>query len=321
MMLVLLSLWTSFWDWLADISAHTINIGGVVIHVPAISGAVVILIVAIVADFVLIGYTHLRMHRRKLRKDNQVHNAFLLRQLGRYCIYGGAFFLGIQRLGVSTNAVFTAFSMLSLGVGLGIQKIFQDLVSGFAILIASSEVKVGDVIAVGEVRGRVVSIGLRSTTIETRDRDELVVPNSFFTGNYFENFTRNKKPTRLALAVGVAYGSDLAKVRQLMQEVAYMHPMVIAPSKFACRDWLEKVASNQVHAKPSDEHCTEEPAALMVAHGDSALQFELVFYTREVFGAKELCSELRLRLDEVFRQHHIQIPFPQRDIWLKKLVL
>jgi small-conductance mechanosensitive channel len=312
-----LSLWASFWGWLADISAQTLYIGGVSINVPAISGAVVVLIVAIGIDFILLGYIRLRMHQHRFRNDSKAHNTFLIRQLGRYCIYGVAVFLCIQRLGVPTHHIFATFSMFSLGIGLGIQKIFQDLVSGFTILIASSEVKVGDVIAVGEVKGRVVSIGLRSTTVETRDRDELVIPNSFFTGSYFENFTRNKKPTRLALPIGVAYGSDLEKVRKLLEEVAYAHPVVIAPSKFKCEDWRAKVQSNQINAHLGDEHHTEEPTALMVAHGDSALQFELVFYTREVFNAKELCAELRLALDKAFRLHNIQIPFPQRDVWVR----
>lgn len=301
-----------------ELLQQKIAVAGLTIDIPAISAAIFVFVIAIMIDLALSAYARYKMHLRRDRDDHRVHGAFLMRQLGRYLTFTIAGIIAIRKLGVPYQSLASALTAFSFAIGFGIQKIFQDLISGFAILVASSEVKVGDVIQVGDIRGVVISIGLRSTTVETRDSEILVVPNSYFTSNPFENFTKNQKPTRLSIQIGVAYGSNTKKVCDLLASIAYAHPLIIAPSKFEDEDWLAAQVNNKKSKiRAGDVHYSDEPEALFTDFGDSALLFDLVFFTREVFESKELLAGIRLEIDQAFRERNITIPFPQQDVWFR----
>ncbi len=178
---------------------------------------------------------------------------------------------------------------LGIGIGFGLQNIVNNFVSGL-ILLFERPVKVGDTVVLGSDWGKVTKIGLRSTTIETFDRAEIIVPNSSLISERVTNWTLTHTQARLVIPVGVAYGSDVPKVLQILQEEASCHP-----------DVLQEPA----------------PSPVFTAFGDSSLNFELRVWLADVAKRVGTRSDLLQAIDARFRREEIEIPFPQRDLHLR----
>ena len=179
---------------------------------------------------------------------------------------------------------------LLIGIGLGLQEVFKDFVSGI-ILLFDGTIRVSDIIEVDGVVGRVQEIRLRASELETRDGIIIIIQNSsFITGNVI-NWTHNRKLTRFTVVVGVAYGSDIEKVRKVLVQCAMAHDDVVK---------------------------TPEPTVLFSEFGDSQLTFTLQFYSRSVFKIEFVKSDIRFIIDKAFRENNITIPFPQRDVHMRK---
>ncbi len=176
-----------------------------------------------------------------------------------------------------------------VGIGLGLQDSFRDLISGIIILVEGT-VEVGDVLEVDGIVARVSNIGLRTSKLETRDRVSILVPNSSLVVNKVTNWTHDDQPTRFHIKVGVAYGSDLDLVTKLLIKSAASHHLV-----------LDNPA----------------PDVQFKSFGDSSLDFELLFYTKEFLRIEFLKSDIRYNVDKNFRENNVQIPFPQRDVWFR----
>ncbi len=177
---------------------------------------------------------------------------------------------------------------LSVGIGFGLQNIVNNFVSGL-ILLFERPIKVGDVV---EYQGRwaeVLEIRVRSTVVRTYDRAELIVPNSELVSSTVTNWTHSDFRVRIILPVGVAYGSDTALVRDLLLQAVTEQP--------------------KTYAEPA-------PYVLFREFGDSALGFEVRFYTH-LDNYLTIQSDVRFRIDELFREHGVTIPFPQRDVHLR----
>ncbi|RMG27515.1 MAG: mechanosensitive ion channel protein MscS [Bacteroidetes bacterium] len=207
-------------------------------------------------------------------------------QIARYLVYIMAILAAFNTVGISITWLLTGSAALLVGLGLGLQNTFKDFISGVIILFDAS-LEVGDVVQVGELVGRVQQIGLRTTAIDTRDAISVLVPNSKFTDDNVINWSHNNELTRFQVSVGVAYGSDVDLVMKLLEEAAASHP---------------KVSS------------TPPPVARFVDFGDSALLFEVLFWTTDSFRVEFTRSDIRRAIDAAFRKHHVQIPFPQRDL-------
>lgn len=208
-------------------------------------------------------------------------------QIIRYFIYLIAISVFIHSLGVNITILIASLSALLLGLGLGIQHLFNDVVSG-VILLFDRSVKIGDVIEIKEnVVGKVAAINLRTSTLITRDEIEVIIPNSKFTSDNIINWTHNKVQTRFYVNVGVAYGSDVRLVEKILIEVAKQHKEI---AKYP------------------------EPRVRFLDFGDSSLDFSLRFYTNVTFGIGRIKSDLRFEIDKAFRENNITIPFPQRDV-------
>ncbi len=187
--------------------------------------------------------------------------------------------------------VFTlAGGALAIGIGFGSQNILNNFISGL-ILLAERPIKVGDLIEVNGTFGQVESIGARSTAIKTFDNFHIIVPNSTFLESNVVNWTHTDNLVRISLVVGVAYGSPVRKVEEILLEVVREHEKTVMPP---------------------------EPVVLFNDFGDSALVFQALFWIemKRPMEQRRVLSDLRFRLDERFREEAIVIAFPQRDVHL-----
>ncbi len=218
---------------------------------------------------------------------------FALMQFVRYIIYVIAFLMMASAVGVNLSVIWAGSAALLVGVGLGLQQIFNDLASG-VVLLLEGEIEVGDVVEVDGVVGKIKRISMRASHIETKDNVDMVVPNSrLITGNIINYGANLVQATRFRVSVGVAYGSDVQLVKKLLLKAAEEHPMVLKESK---------------------------PVVFFTDFGNSSLDFDLIFFCREMLYVNRIKSDLRFRIDELFREHQIEIPFPQQDIWFRNAI-
>ena len=196
-----------------------------------------------------------------------------------------AFFL----VGVSWSSIQWLIAAISVGLGFGLQEIFANFVSGI-ILLFERPIRVGDTVTIGEVTGTVTRIRIRATTVLDWDNKELIVPNrEFVTGNLV-NWTLANSNLRLVLKVGVAYGSDTRLATKLLYQIAK--------------------ENTQILKEP-------EPVVVFRSFGDSTLDFELRFFVVGLIAYRRIAHEINTTIDETFREHQIEIAFPQRDLHLR----
>lgn len=208
-------------------------------------------------------------------------------QIIKYFIWIMAITLFIDSLGISITIFIASLSALLVGLGLGIQHFFNDVVSGIVLLFDHS-IKVGDVVEVqNEMIGKIEEINLRTSKIVSREDVVVIMPNSKFTRDRIINWTHNSQKTRFSVFVRVAYGSDIKKVQQLLVEVANEHAQVTK---------------------------TPKPLVLLKDFAEWALYFELQFYTYEAFRVEPIKSDLRFAISEKFKENGIIIPYPRRDL-------
>ena len=222
---------------------------------------------------------------KKLPNDDKAKFTTVF-SFARWIIYIIVMLVVFDSIGINVTAVFAASAALLIGIGLALQTLFQDIISGVFILIDQS-VHVGDIIEIDGKVGRVEDIKLRTTRAVTIDNKVLVIPNHLYLENSLYNWTQNGTTTRESVAVGVAYGSDVQLVKKLLLQAASTHPEVIS--------------------KP-------EPTVVFTEFGDSSLNFKIVFTIGDSFKAQFLISDIRFEIDKLFRENNVTIPFPQRDI-------
>lgn len=204
----------------------------------------------------------------------------------RWLVYLLILLITLNSIGVNVTAVFAASAALMIGIGLALQTLFQDIISGVFILIDQT-VHVGDIIEIDGKVGRVVEIKLRTTRAVTIDNKVLIIPNHLYLENSLYNWTQNGSDTREVVEVGVAYGSDVQLVKKLLIQAAVANKDVLYKDDIAVR---------------------------FTNFGDSSLDFKVIFTISDSFNANAIKSEIRFGIDKLFREHNISIPFPQRDI-------
>lgn len=198
--------------------------------------------------------------------------------------------VGLSLAGFSLTNLAIVAGALSVGIGFGLQNIVNNFVSGI-ILLFERPIRTGDWIVAGDVQGFVRRISIRSTLIETFDRADVIVPNSALISNNVTNWMLRDPWGRVTVPIGVAYGSDVDKVTEVLKSVAAAHPLVMQDGK---------------HVSP--------PQVLFIGFGDSSLNFELRCFIREIDKRLLTLSDLNYAIEKQMRQAGIAIPFPQRDI-------
>jgi len=209
--------------------------------------------------------------------------------LARYGIISLGFLLAIAAAGINLSNITIIIGALGVGIGFGLQDIFNNLISGL-ILAFERPIQVGDVIQVGELRGIVMGIGFRSSTVKAYDGSEVIVPNGQLISNQIQNFTLSDRKRRMAVNIGVAYGTDPVKMLELLSEVAADHEDVLKDPN---------------------------PRPRFIKFGDSSLDFQLLYWIIEFEDNFKIETEMNVAVDKKLKEAGIQIPFPQRDIHIK----
>lgn len=197
----------------------------------------------------------------------------------------------VSSLGLDLSSLALVAGALSVGIGFGLQAIVNNFVSGLILLI-ERPVKVGDWVVVGGHEGFVKRISVRATEIETLQRASVIVPNSEILSAAVVNLTHKDSAGRIDIAVSVAYGSDIEKVREVLLKCGASHPEVARWPK---------------------------PQVIFKHFGDSALDFELRVHLDNIVHYWTVSSEIRFAIDKAFREAGIQMPFPQTEIHLSDI--
>jgi small-conductance mechanosensitive channel len=198
--------------------------------------------------------------------------------------------VALRTVGIDLTAFAVFTGAIGVGIGFGLQKSVSNFFSGISILIDRS-IKPGDVISVGDTYGWVNSLGARHVSVITRDGTEYLIPNEQLIAQQVVNWSYSNNEVRLKLPVGIAYGTDVRQAIALCQEAAGETPRVLREPK---------------------------PTCLMKGFGESAVNLELRIWIDDPRrGVSNVKSEVFLRLWDKFREHGIEIPFPQRDLHLR----
>ena len=254
-------------------------------------GSILLLLILFASVIIIERIVQKQLIRRFLSRTKlQPSLQFGLSRIIGYTLIAVGFYVAFQLVGVDLSSLAIIAASVGVGVGFGLQNIINNFVSGI-IILAERPISIGDRIEVAGVAGRVTKIQLRSTTVVTNDNITMIVPNADFISNTVTNWSHGDPKVRIRVPVGVAYGSDLKLLQQLLLEAAGEHPK-------ALRD-------------PS-------PVVLFNEFGDNSLNFELGVWTQEMTAAPiHFTSEMNFIIEQKLRENDIEIPFPQRDLHVR----
>lgn len=228
-----------------------------------------------------------RFFTRKMEADDKLKFISIFKFI-KYLVYVIVILFTMSAAGINITILITASAALFVGLGLALQEIFQDIIGGIFIIVDKS-LRVGDIIEIDNKVGKVFEIKLRTTRAITRDDKVIIIPNHKFISDIVYNYTQNHKTTRELVRIGVAYGSDIELVTQILLDIVKSQRTILKSPK---------------------------PFVIFEDFGDSALIFAVNFYITDSFTDPRVKSEVRYKIDAEFRKHNISIPFPQRDVHL-----
>ncbi len=221
------------------------------------------------------------------------HGAQVSQRLAHYTIMLVATLLALDVVGLNVSALFAAGALFAVAIGFAMQNIAQNFVSGVILLVERS-IQPGDVL---EVDGQVIRIEemmIRSTVGRTRDDEELIVPNSILVASTVKNFTMRDSIYRVRAPVGVSYGSDMVKVREVLEGVAEGFP---------------------------GRHSARKPLVLLTGFGSSSVDWETSVWIDDPWNARIVLSELQQATWKALKAAGITIAFPQLDLHLDREVV
>ena len=254
-----------------------------------ISDIIIAAMIFLIARVVVWFITQVSLYRMYRTNDMDEGIQYAINQLVSYVIYVIAILFILDRFLSDMSIVYGGAAALLVGVGLGLQQTFNDFFSGLVLLFERS-VMVGDVLEIDGQVGRLLKIGLRASRIETRNSVSMLVPNSKLVNQSVVNWTHYDNIVRFQIDVAVAYGTDLDLARNLLL---------------------------QSLGKVPDALTQPAPFVRLNDFGDHGLLLSLYFFSSQVMTAEDVKSNVRFEVDRLFRDHKIEIPLPQRDLWLR----
>lgn len=245
--------------------------------------------VIIVATIVTLFLMKRFLKRRAAKKDIDRGRTYSIFKIFKYFLIVISVMLVMEALGIKVTILLAGSAALLVGLGMGIQEVFNNFTCGI-ILLFDRTIQINDIIEVDGIVGKVKEISMRTTKIVTVDYIDILIPNSKFVNDKVINWTHNNEATRFSVSVGVAYGSDTQLVEKILIEAASSHGKI------------EK---------------SQKPIVQFKDFGDSSLNFDLYFWSFENFIIEKVKSDVRFKIDLLFRENNIEIPFPQRVVHSK----
>jgi small-conductance mechanosensitive channel len=274
------------YDWFGDFLTTDFTVGSVDVSLAAILGTIAGVVIAVyVARFIRFTLDEDVFPRLPIATGA----ASAASRLIYYGLVTGGILFALAASGVELSRLTLVISALGVGIGFGLQGIVNNFVSGL-VLAFERPFQVGDIIEVGLLTGRVREIGLRASRVRTFDGAEVIVPNADLIAGNVINWTLSDRMRRLDIKVGVAYGTDPARVREILLAIAVNH---------------EVVAKNP------------EPAALFNQFGESSLDFTLRIWIPEAGDWPQIASDLNESINAALHEAGIVIPFPQRTLHIQ----
>jgi small-conductance mechanosensitive channel len=252
-------------------------------------GILLTILFAIIFTKVLLWIVKKIIFRNKRLRKFEEGNLHSLFQIIKYVIWIFAILIILDTVGLKLNVLLAGSAALLVGIGLGLQSTFNDFISGIILLFEGS-IKVGDILEIDNDVVKIQRIGLRTSEAMNRDDIVTILPNSLITTNKVINWSHQSKKTRFRINVGVAYGSDVDLVLKILQKSALEHPEIKDGSLINVR---------------------------FLNFGNSSLDFELLFFSKNIFRIENVKSEIRIIINRKFIENNITIPFPQIDLHLK----
>ena len=238
---------------------------------------------------------------RKFRKaaNSDLSTEYVYVKIAKYVIYVFAIIFCLQILDVDVTLLLTGSAALLVGIGLGLQDVFKDVFAGF-VLLFEGNLRVGDIVEITSgsknstkssngIIAKIVKINVRTSQIQTREGNVLIIPNTRLTQEQVENWSHGSELTRFMINLTVEYGANTELIKRLLKQAALAHPKV--------------KKSHPILVRLSN-------------FGDSGLELELVFWADQSWDINNYKSEIRFEIDRLFREYEIKIPYPKRDIFM-----
>lgn len=267
---------------------YGLQFGSVTLSLSAVFSAILLLVIIVAATRALqrwLENSFLPHTRLDVGLKSSISTSF------GYVGYIVAFLMALSAAGLNLQNIAIVAGALSVGVGLGLQGIVNNFVSGL-ILLAERPIKVGDWVVVGADQGYVRKINVRATEIETFERSTVMIPNSNLISGVVKNWMHGSAMGRVSVPVGVSYNSDPQQVQEILLACARNHNLVLA---------------------------FPAPVVFFMNFGESSLDFELRCYLGNIDYALTVSSDLRFEIFKRLREEGIEIPFPQRDLHLRDM--
>lgn len=229
------------------------------------------------------------LFRRSGTDEHERGNIQAIYQIFRYIIWIITFGLVLETMGIKVTLLLAGSAALLVGIGLGLQQTFNDVISG-VILLTERSIKINDVLEIDGDVVKIQTIGVRTSKGLNTDDISIIIPNSLITTSKVINWSHQNDKTRFRIDVGVAYGSDVNKVIRILEESALDHP---------------------------DVYERELAEGRLMGFGSSSLDFQLLFFSKNTFRIGSVKSDIRRTIVQKFEENNIVIAFPQLDVYLK----
>jgi small-conductance mechanosensitive channel len=264
-----------------------LNVGSLRLSVLLVAKAAIIVALLLWGAMAL---TRLITHQLRYVDGLTLSIQLLIGNLIKIALICIAVMVGLNTVGIDLTAFAVFSGAIGVGVGFGLQKIVSNFVSGIILLLDRS-IKPGDVIEIGQTFGHIISLGARYAAVRGRDGKEYLIPNENLIGNQVVNWSYSNPLVRVDAEFGIAYGSDLREVRTLAIEAAGRTRRVLSDPAPACH---------------------------VIGFGDSAIKLVLRFWIDDpAAGVTNVKGDVFLALWETFKEHDVELPFPQRDLHLR----